>query len=111
MMRLHDLAARNMADAIAAGRPTTAASGAVRMREDWPCARGTRRGGGRELGQAAGLTPIPISPRLRTALVLGAIGVPTLVLLTVPAVLHLLLGGAALALILALPVRLLARIM
>lgn len=110
-MDLHGLAARNKADIIAAGRPMVPASGAVRMEEDRPSARGTRRGGGHELGQAVGPTPIPISPRVRTALVLGAVGVPALVLLAVPAVLHLLLGGAALALILALPVRLLARIM
>jgi predicted PurR-regulated permease PerM len=67
--------------------------------------------GGDDASQFDGLTPISISPRLRNALVIGALVALLLLLLAVPAILKVLLGGATLALVLSFPVRLLARVL
>lgn len=56
-------------------------------------------------------TPIPISRRTRTILLLSALALLLLLLWNVPSLLTLLLGGAALALVLSFPVRLLSRSM
>ena len=56
-------------------------------------------------------TPIFISPRLRNFLILTGVAILVLLLWTVPAVITLLLGGGALALLLSFPVRLLTRVM
>jgi predicted PurR-regulated permease PerM len=56
-------------------------------------------------------TPIWISPRLRTALVIGAIALLVLAIWRVPGFLTIVIGGIALALILSLPVRWLSRVM
>ncbi|MDP8921499.1 MAG: AI-2E family transporter [Chloroflexota bacterium] len=58
-----------------------------------------------------GVTPIPISPRGRTVLVLVAFALLILLFWWSPGLLPLLLAGATLALILSFPVRLLARIL
>lgn len=56
-------------------------------------------------------TPIVISPRTRTLLIIGAIIALVLVIRAAPAILTISLGGAFLALILSFPVRLLSRVM
>ena len=56
-------------------------------------------------------TPIPISPRLRNALVLAALVLLVLLLRAAPSVVTILVGGATLALVLSFPVRLLARVL
>jgi predicted PurR-regulated permease PerM len=58
---------------------------------------------------ATDVTPIPISPRVRTVLLLVALAALVLLFQWSPSLLPLLLGGATLALILSFPVRLLAR--
>ena len=58
---------------------------------------------------AADVTPIPISPRTRTALLLAALAAVAFLFYRSPSLLPLLLGGATLALVLSFPVRLLAR--
>ncbi|CAA9587999.1 MAG: hypothetical protein AVDCRST_MAG88-4307, partial [uncultured Thermomicrobiales bacterium] len=67
--------------------------------------------GDRETDHIVGLTRIPISPRLRTILVLAALALLVLLLRATPGVLTVLLGGATLALVLSFPVRLLARLL
>ncbi len=54
-------------------------------------------------------TPIPISPRVRTILLLAACAALVLLFWWSPTLLPLLLSGATLALVLSFPVRLLAR--
>ena len=56
-------------------------------------------------------TPIPVSRRVRTLLILSGIGLLLLIAWAVPALLGILLGGFAVALVLALPVQLFARVM
>ncbi len=56
-------------------------------------------------------TPIPISPRARTILALVALVALVLLLRAAPSVLTIVLGGAALALLLSFPVRLLSHLM
>ncbi len=56
-------------------------------------------------------TPIYITPRVRTLLVLAVIAALVAILWLVPAVFTILVGGAALALILSFPVRLLEKVM
>ena len=60
---------------------------------------------------ATDVTPIPISPRVRTVLLLVAFAALVLLFQWSPSLLPLLLGGATLALILSFPVRLLARVL
>ena len=60
---------------------------------------------------ATDVTPIPISPRVRTVLLLVALAAVVLPFQWSPSLLPLLLGGATLALILSFPVRLLARVL
>jgi predicted PurR-regulated permease PerM len=60
---------------------------------------------------ATDVTPIPISPRVRTILLLVAFAALVLLFQWSPSLLPLLLGGATLALILSFPVRLLARLL
>lgn len=62
-------------------------------------------------GRRRAPTPIPISPRVRTILALVALVALVLLLRAAPSVLAILLGGAALALLLSFPVRLLSHLM
>jgi predicted PurR-regulated permease PerM len=60
---------------------------------------------------AADATPIPISPRVRTVLLLVAFAALVLLFWWSPSLLPLLLSGATLALVLSFPARLLARVL
>ena len=78
--------------------------------------RGGRRSGGEsdatpEPDVTADPTPIPISKRTRTALILAVLVLLGLVVWYVPSVLSTLIGGFALALALSFPVRWLSRLM
>lgn len=65
----------------------------------------------RQLTPRTGLTPIPISPRTRTVLLLVAFAGLVLLFWWSPSLVSMLLGGATLALILSLPVRLLSQVL
>ncbi|MCC6180143.1 MAG: AI-2E family transporter [Chloroflexi bacterium] len=74
-------------------------------------APGKKDGGDRRTMPPAGVTPIPISPRIRNLLLLATVVLLVLLFTWAPSLLPLLLGGATLALILSFPVRLLTYVM